>query len=135
MNTAIRLFAITTILAAAAATAPAALAQTDGTQRSRADVKQETLAAMQAGEIVRGEGTPTERETVAASSRTRAERKAETMQARSRGDLVHGGIATYRASISQQSASTHSTKTRAERKAETMEAVKQNQLMKAGEAA
>ena len=41
-----RLFAIATVFAAAAAAAPAALAQTEGTALSREEVKQETLAAM-----------------------------------------------------------------------------------------
>jgi hypothetical protein len=128
-----RLFACATVFAAAAATAPLALADTEGTQRTRAEVKAETLAAMKAGLIVAGEGSPTLPMPVA--TKTREERKAETMVARNKGELVHGGLATYRASISQQTATAKSTKTRAERKAETMDAIQHKQMMPAGEAA
>ena len=133
MNTAAvsRRFAFATVFAAAAATAPAALA--DDTTRSRDEVRAETLAAMKAGQIVSGEGKPTEH--AATSSRTREERKAETMTARGKGELVHAGISTYRASISQQTATAKSTKTRAERKAETMDAIKHKQVMQPGDAA
>jgi hypothetical protein len=132
MNTATRLFALTTVLAAAAAMAPAALADTENAARSRAEVKQETIAAMKAGQIVSGEFMPTE---TPASTKTRAERKAETMAARDKGELVHAGISTYRASISQQNATAKSTKTRAERKGETMEAIKNKLVMQPGDAA
>ena len=101
MTTATRLFVFTTVLAAAAAIAPAALADTETAARSRAEVKQETIAAMKAGQIVSGEIMPTE---TPASTKTREERKAETMVARGKGELVHSGISTYRASLSQQSA-------------------------------
>ena len=74
-------------------------------------------------------------EPAATSTRTREERKAETMVARDKGELVHSGISTYRASISQQTATAKSTKTRAECKAETMDAIKHKQIMPAGEAA
>jgi hypothetical protein len=57
------------------------------------------------------------------------------MVARSKGELVHSGIATYRASISQQTATAKSTKTRAERKGETMDAIRNKQVMQPGEAA
>ena len=46
MTTATRLFVFTTVLAAAAAIAPAALADTETAARTRAEVKQETIAAM-----------------------------------------------------------------------------------------
>jgi len=130
-----RTFAAVALFAAAAAMTTGALAQDDNTPRSRADVKAETLAAMEAGELVAGEGTPTARPATTASTKTREARKAETLLARSRDELVHSGIATYRASISQQSATVHTTRTRAERKAETMEAIKHRQMMPAGEAA
>jgi hypothetical protein len=128
-----RLFAIATVFAAAAATAPAALADSETATRSRAEVKQETLAAMQAGQIVSGEMTPAAMPT--ASSKTREERKAETMVARGKGELVHAGISTYRASISQQTATAKSTKTREERKGETMDAIRNKQTLQPGEAA
>jgi hypothetical protein len=124
-TTVTRLVAIAAVLAAGAAQAD--------TQRSRADVKAEALAAMQAGTIVSGEGTPTPQ--AVASTKTREQRKAETMVARGKGELVHAGISTYRASISQQGATAHSTKTRAERKGETMEAIRNKQVMQPGEAA
>jgi hypothetical protein len=120
-------------LVAVAAVFAAAAAQADDTPRSRADVRAETLAAMKAGEIVSGEGTPTP--SVVASTKTREERKAETLVARSKGELVHAGISTYRASISQQTATAKSTKTRVERKGETMDAIKNKQVMQPGEAA
>jgi hypothetical protein len=132
MNTATRLFALTTVLAAAAAIAPAALADTETAARSRAEVKQETIAAMKAGQIASGEFMPTE---TPASVKTREERKAETMVARGKGELVHSGISTYRASLSQQGATAKSAKTRAERKGETMDAVRNKQTMQPGEAA
>jgi hypothetical protein len=132
MNTATRLFAFTTVLAAAAAMAPAAWADTETAPRSRAEVKQETIAAMKAGQIVSGEFMPTE---TPASTRTREERKAETMVARGKGELVHSGISTYRASLSQQGATAKSAKTRVERKSETMDAIKNRQVMQPGEAA
>jgi hypothetical protein len=132
MNTATRLFALTTVLAAAAAMAPAALADTENAARSRAEVKQETIAAMKAGQIVSGEFMPTE---APASTRTREQRKAETMVARGKGELVHSGISTYRTSLSQQSATAKSSKTRSERKGETMDAIKNKQTMQPGESA
>jgi len=129
----IRCFAIAAAaFTVAATTAPAALAQDHATPLTRAEVKHETLAAMQAGQLLRaGEGTPTSPHD-AVSTKSRHERKAETLVARSRNELVHGGIATYRASISQQSAK--SIKTRAERKAETMDAVRNGQMLRAGDA-
>ena len=130
-----RTFAAVALFAAAAAMTTTALAQDDNTQRSRADVRAETLAAMRAGELAAGEGMPTVESPAAASTKTREARKAETLLARSRDELVHSGIATYRASISQQTATAHSNRTRAERKAETMDAIKHKQMMPAGEAA
>jgi hypothetical protein len=129
-----RTFTAVALFAAAAAMTTTALAQDDNTPRSRADVNAEALAAMKAGELAAGEGTPTVKSPTA-STKTREARKAETLLARSRDELVHSGIATYRASISQQTATAHSTRTRAERKAETMESIKHKQTMPAGEAA
>jgi hypothetical protein len=128
-----RHFAATALLATAATFTTTVLAQ-DDTARTRAEVKAEVLAAMKAGELAAGEGSPTERAALAASTRTREQRKAETLLARSRDELVHSGIATYRASISQQTATAHSTRTREQRKAETMQAIKQGQMMPAGDA-
>jgi hypothetical protein len=127
-----RLFALTAFVATASATATVAFADTGVAPRTRAEVKAETLAAMRAGEIVAGEGSPMSRPV--ASTRTREERKAETMAARNRDELPHAGLATYRSSISQQTATAKSTKARAERKAETMEAIKHKQMTPAGEA-
>jgi hypothetical protein len=127
-------FVAVALFAAAAAATTTAWADTEGTARSRAEVKQETIAAMKAGTIVSGEAMPAERSDTA-STRTRAERKAETMVARAKGELVHSGIATYRASLSQQTATAKSTKTRTERKGETLDAIKHKQTMQPGEAA
>jgi hypothetical protein len=129
-----RLFALTAFVAAASATATVALADTGDAPRTRAEVKAEALAAMKSGELVAGEGSPIDWSRSVASTRTREERKAETMAARSRDELVHSGLATYRASLSQQTATAKSTKARAERKAETMDAIKSKQMTPAGEA-
>jgi hypothetical protein len=130
-----RIFAITALFAAASATATVAMADTEGAPRSRADVKAEALAAMKSGQLTAGEGSPVySASQTAASGRTREERKAETMLARSRDELVHSGLATYRSSLSQQTATAKSTKARAERKAETMDAIRHKQMTPAGEA-
>ncbi|MCW5656589.1 MAG: DUF4148 domain-containing protein [Burkholderiaceae bacterium] len=121
--------------AALAATAALLSAPAQAQQLTRAEVNQQTLAAMKAGEIVSGEGRPQGPEAFAASSKTRAERKAETLQARRKGELPVGGEGTYKSSISQQTATAHSTKTREQRKAETMEAIKNHETMQPGEAA
>jgi hypothetical protein len=128
-----RLFAFTAALAAAAATAPAALAQPDRTQLTRGDVKQETRAAYQAGQMMSaGElSAPVQW----ASTRTREERKAETLAANRKGELGSPGQALFKAhNVAPMRALASSTKTRGERKAETTDAIRHHQLMPAGEA-
>jgi hypothetical protein len=128
-----RLFAIATVFAAAAAAAPAALAQTEGTALSREEVKQETRAAMQAGHMLpAGElSAPVHM----ASNRSREERKAETLAANRNGGLGSPGVALYNGyNVAPRQALAASTKTRADRKAETLQAIKLHQLMPAGEA-
>jgi hypothetical protein len=129
-----RLFAMATVLAAAVASAPAALAQTDGAPVSREQVKQETRAANMAGQIRTGELNAPVAPMV--STKTRAERKAETLAASRNGELASTGAREYREyNVAPRDALAHSTKTRAERKAETMDAIKNKQIMPAGEAA
>ncbi len=101
---------------------------------SRAEVRQQTLAAIESGDLLpAGEGSPHADEVVA-SSKTRADRKAETMQARRNDGLQTGGLGNYRTNMSQQTATASSTKTRVERKAQTMQAIKSHQMTPAGEA-
>ncbi|HEY6511149.1 MAG TPA: DUF4148 domain-containing protein [Burkholderiaceae bacterium] len=132
MNTAplTRLVAFAAVLAAAAATAPAALAGDDGTPLTRHEVKQQTRAAMQAGQMVpAGEMSAPVHMTW---SRSRDERKAETLAANRNGALA----TRYEGYTGKPAdALAHSTKTRAERKAETMEAIRNHQIVRAGEAA
>jgi hypothetical protein len=102
---------------------------------SRAEVQQQTRAAIEAGDMLpAGEGSPQADEAAIASAKTRAERKAETMQARRNDGLQTGGLGSYRTNMSQQTATASSTKTRAERKAQTMQAIKAHQMPPAGEA-
>ena len=129
-----RLLALSTVFAAAAATAPVALAQTDSTALSRADVNQQTLAAIQAGHMLPA-GELTAPELRMASTKTREERKVETLAANRNGALGSPGQSLYKGyNLALRDALAHSTKTRAERKAETMDAIRQHQLMRAGEA-
>ena len=103
---------------------------------TRADVQQETLAAMRAGELMpAGEGLPQGAEVATASSKTREQRKTETMEARRKGEFAPGGLGNYLSNMSQQKAMSKSTKTRAERKSETMQAIKEHKMTPAGEAA
>ena len=128
-----RIAALATVFAAAAATAPVALAQSDSTPLSRAEVEQQTIAAMQAGQMMpAGElSAPVHM----ASTRTRDERKAETLAANRNGGLGSPGQALYKAyNVTPRLALATSTKTRAERKAETMDAIMHHQIMRAGEA-
>jgi hypothetical protein len=126
--------AIAAVFAAAAATAPVALAQTDGAPVSREQVNQETRAANMAGQIPTGElNAPV---ALMVSTKTREERKAKTLAASRRGELASTGLRQYyEYNIAPREALAHSTKTRAERKAETMDAIKNKQIMPAGEAA
>ena len=101
---------------------------------SRAEVRQQTLAAIESGDMLpAGEGAPQGDEAVVASSKTRAERKAETMEARRNGAFQPGGLNNYRTNMSQQTATALSTKTRAERKSQTMQAIKEHKMTPAGE--
>ena len=130
-----RLAALAAVFAAAAATAPAALAQTDGPQLSREAVNQETRAAMMSGHMLPA-GELIAVDMPKTSTRTREERKAETLAASRRGELASTGQRQYyEYNIAPREALAHSTKTRAERKAETMDAIKNKQIMPAGEAA
>ena len=125
-----RLVAFAAVLAAAAATAPAALAQGDGTPLTRDEVKQQTRAAMQAGQMTpAGELSAPVHMT---STKSREQRKAETLTANR-----NGALATRYEGYNAPSADAlaHSTKTRAERKAETMDAIRNHQIVPAGEAA
>jgi hypothetical protein len=103
---------------------------------SRAEVQQQTLAAIEAGDLVpAGEGSPQSAEAAIASGKTRAQRKAETMEARRNGEFPTNGLGLYRSNMSQQTATANSTKSRAERKTETMQAIKSHRMTPAGEAA
>ena len=133
MNATTRL--VSTAAAALAASAVLLASPAQAQQLTRAEVQQQTLAAIKAGEIVSGEGRPQGPETVAASAKTREQRKSETMQARRNGEFYAGGMGTYVSNMSQQKATAKSTKTREERKAETMQAIKDHKTMQPGEAA
>ncbi len=101
---------------------------------SRAEVQQQTLAAIESGDMLAaGEGSPRADDAPIASGKTRAERKAETMQARRNDGLQTGGLGSYRTNMSQQTATANSTKTRAERKAETLQAIREHKVTPAGE--
>jgi len=134
MNATIR-FASTAAALAAAAALLAGPAQAQ--QLTRAEVQQQTLAAIKAGDMpAAGEGRPQGPESLAASTKTREQRKSETMQARRNGELYPGGLGTYVSNVvSQQKATANSTKTRAERKSETLQAIKDHKTMQPGEAA
>jgi Domain of unknown function (DUF4148) len=128
-------FVATVVAAAASAFLLVAPAQAQETL-TRAEVQQQTLAAMQAGELMpAGEGLPQGPEGAAASSKTREQRKAETMEARRKGEFHPGGLGNYKSNMSQQTATSKSTKTRGERKSETMQAIKEHKMTPAGEAA
>jgi len=75
--------AVTAVLAAAPAHAqqPNPTQQTDERPLTRAEVNEQTVAAMKSGEIVSGEGRPQGPESVVTPTKTREERKAETIQA------------------------------------------------------
>jgi len=126
----IRLVTFAAVFAAAAATASAALADADSKPLTRDEVKQQTLAAMRAGDMVPA-GELSAPVHMMASTKTREERKAETLAA-NRSGVLRLRYSGYDAKYDEALA--HSTKTRAERKAETMDAVHRGQLMRAGEA-
>jgi hypothetical protein len=124
-------------IAVAAVLTPAAYALTDGQAVSRAEVKQQTRAANQAGALLpAGEAIAANKQTIpATSTRTREQRKAETLAANSHGALSDYGPNAYRTyDVTARQALTTSTKTRAEGKAETLQAAKDHKLMAAGEA-
>ena len=103
------------------------------TPLTRAEVEQQTIAAMHAGQMMpAGELSAPVQMT---STRTREERKAETLAANRNGGLGSPGQALYKTyNVAPLQAFVGSTKTRAERKAETMDAIKHHQMMRAGEA-
>ena len=129
-----RFAALATVFAAAAATAPAALAQTDSTPLSRAEVNQQTRAAIAAGHMLpAGELIPVDMD--APSTVSREQRKAETLAVNRTGALGDYGHNTlYAYNVAPWKPLATSTKTRADRKAETMQAIKQHQMLPAGEA-
>jgi len=129
--------AATAVLAAAPAHAqqPDRAQQSDERPLTRAEVNEQTLAAMKSGEIVSGEGRPQGPESVVTPTKTREEGKAEVLQARRNGEFQPGGMGTYKSSLSQQTATANSTKTREERKAETIQAIREHKTMQPGESA
>ncbi|MFI4932277.1 MAG: hypothetical protein ACHP83_18690 [Burkholderiales bacterium] len=129
-----RLTALATVFAAAAATVPAALAQSDSSTLSRADVVEQTRVAIMAGQMLPA-GELISANAPVASTRTREQRKAETLAANRNGALGDYGPNAYRPyNAAFREALAASTKTRADGKAETRQAIKQNQMLRAGEA-
>ena len=128
-----RIATFATFFAAAVATAPAALAQSDGSALSRAEVNQQTRAAIAAGHMLpAGELIAVD---APVSTASRAERKAETLAVNRTGKLGDYGRNTwYTYNVVPRLALDTSTKTRAERKAETMQAIQHKQMVPAGEA-
>ena len=128
-----RLATLATVFAATAATAPDALAQADSTPLSRAEVNQQTRAAIAAGHMLpAGELIPVDMD--APSTVSREQRKAETLAANRNGALGDYGpntLYTYNVALWKPLAT--STKTRADRKAETMQAIQHHQMLPAGE--
>jgi hypothetical protein len=95
-------------------------------EKTRAERKAETAAAVKAGETKEGEGAPGTQKP-AASTKNRADRKAETAASVKAGDIKAGD-----ATQGKTATDGKSTKTRAERKSETAAAVKAGET-KAGE--
>ncbi|MFI4931443.1 MAG: hypothetical protein ACHP83_14470 [Burkholderiales bacterium] len=123
-------------IAVAAVLTPAAYALTDGQAVSRAEVKQQTRAANQAGELLpAGEAIAANKQTLPASTKTREQRKAETLAANRNGALGDYGPNAYRTyDVAARQALTTSTKTRADGKAETLQAARDHKLVAPGEA-
>jgi hypothetical protein len=129
-----RFAAFATVFAAAAATAPAALAQADGTPLSRAEVNQQTRAAIMAGHMLPA-GELIAVSAPVASTVSREQRKAEVLAVNRTGVLGDYGRNTWYAyNVAPRLALETSTKTRADRKAETMLAIQHKQMLPAGEA-
>src|SRR5262245_8687293 len=124
-----RLATFAAVLAAAAAAAPAAFADSGGRPLTRHEVKQQTMAAMQGGQMVPA-GELSAPMPIAFTT-SRDARKAETLAANRDGTL-RSRYEGY--DVAPGEALAHSTKTRAERKAETMAAIRSHQLLRAGEA-
>ena len=116
-----------TALSLVAAAAVALFAQGSFAQdKSRAEVKEETKAAVKKGETTAGEANaPTPK---AKSTRNRAERKAETAAAEKSGAIKSGESAP-----TMEKAAGKSDKARADVKAETKKAVKEGGTPAAGE--
>lgn len=108
-------------------------AQVQSATRSRAEVRAETLAAVQAGQLtLAGEGRPADAAPPFKSSKTRAERMEETLQARRDNQLIPAGAGDVQTSDAALRAQ-RSTRTRGERKAETQVAIARGELVPAGE--
>jgi hypothetical protein len=108
-------------------------AQVESATRSRAEVKAETRAAVQAGQLTPGgEGRPADATPTFKSSKTRAERMEETLQARRDNQLIPASAADLQTSDAALRAQ-RSSKTRGERKAETQVAISRGELVPAGE--
>ena len=117
-----------TALSLVAAAAVALFAQgTFAQDKSRAEVKEETKAAVKKGETKAGEANPTPVEKTK-STRNRAERKAETAAAEKSGAIKSGENAP-----SMEKSGGKSDKARADVKAETKKAVKEGGTPAAGE--
>ena len=128
-----RLAAIATVFAATAATAPTALAQSDSTPLSRAEVNQQARAAIMAGRMLPA-GELIAADVPAASTVTREQLKAEVLAASRTGKLGDYGRNWYAYNVALWLPLATSTKTRADRKAETMQAIQHHQMLAAGEA-
>lgn len=114
--------ALSLVAAAVALLSHSAFAQ----EKSRADVKEETKAAVKAGETKAGEGQPGATKAMTKSTKTRAERKAEASAAVKAGEEKAGEAGPGKTPMAK------STKARADVKAEAKEAVKAGET-KAGE--
>ena len=117
--------------------APVAYAAADAQPASRAEVKEQTRAANQAGEMMpAGEASAADKHTCCRlHTKTREQHKAETLAANRNGALSDYGPNTYRTqNVATREALAKSTKTRAEGKAETMQAAKDRKMMPPGEA-
>ena len=101
-------------------------AQVDAAPLTRKEVKAETRAARDAGELMPA-GEQSARQKPFVSSKTRAQRKSETLSAERAGKLLPAGEG------EKSIEPVHSNKTRRERKAETLAAAKAGQLMPPGE--
>lgn len=114
--------ALSLVAAAVAMLSQGAFAQ----DKSRAEVKEETKAAVKAGQTKAGEGAPTEK--AAKGEKARADVKADAKTAVKAGDTKAG-------EGKPAAAAPKGEKARADVKADTKKAVKEGTTMPAGEAA